>query len=84
MWAAADGHADVVTTLLVAGAEFSRSAAVRFYAVAICRARRADRCARVLLKAGADVTEAMQPKKTASLGPGGTQCVDVGGREWTL
>jgi ankyrin repeat protein len=64
MWAAADGHAEVVELLIKAGADIHATLSDSgftpfFFAV---REGRTD-VVRVLLKAGADVNEAMQPKK---------------------
>ncbi len=64
MWAAADGHTEVVELLVRAGADLHATLPDSgftpfFFAV---REGRTD-VVRVLLKAGADVNEAMQPKK---------------------
>jgi ankyrin repeat protein len=69
MWAAAEGHAEVLELLLHAGAEFRTplpggftplSFAVREGHIAVIRS---------LLKAGADVNEAMQPKSLSGRAP---------------
>ena len=69
MWAAAEGHAEVVEALLQAGADFRTPLpsgfTPLFFAV---REGRTD-VVRILLKAGADVNEAMQPKKSSGRAP---------------
>ena len=71
MWAAAEGHAEVVEALLQAGADFRTPLpsgfTPLFFAV---REGRTD-VVRVLLKAGADVNEAMQPTRSSGRAPPG-------------
>ena len=70
MWAAAEGHAEVVEALLKAGADFRDAAAFRVHAAVLRRARRAGSTSSAsCLKAGADVNEAMQPKRSAGRAP---------------
>src|SRR5262249_17095198 len=84
MWAAAEGHAVVVEALLQAGAEFPKpvpprvpppflaraggKAAVRRARVVGVRGGKTD-VVRILLKAGADVNEAMQPRRSSGTAP---------------
>ena len=57
MWAAAEGHADVVQALIAAGADVrSRLPSASRRCCSPCREGRLD-VVRVLLKAGADVNE---------------------------
>src|SRR5262249_15053531 len=69
MWAAADGHVDVVTALLAAGADFRTPLASGFTPLLFAAREGRTDVVRTLLKAGADVNEAMQPKKSAFKGP---------------
>ena len=67
MWAAAEGHADVVEVLDRGRRRFPRSLGLRLHAAAVCRQRRAHRRrAKVLLKAGADVNETVPVDGTAA------------------
>ncbi|MGY8688859.1 MAG: ankyrin repeat domain-containing protein, partial [Verrucomicrobiales bacterium] len=70
MWAAAEGHADVVKALLTAGADFKtpleRSGYTSFF-FAVREGR--TEVVNVLLEAGADIQAAMEPKKSGGKGP---------------
>jgi uncharacterized protein len=69
MWAAAEGHADVVSTLLAGKADFKTPSPSGFTPLLFAaREGRLD-VVRVLLKAGADVNEAIQSKKAGPRGP---------------
>ena len=70
MWAAAEGHAAVVESLVAAGADFQTPLADSgftpfFFAVRNGRSE----VVRVLLKAGVDVNETMQPQRPRGKGP---------------
>src|SRR5262249_12268302 len=69
MWAAAEGHAEVVQLLIHAGADFRTPLHSGF--TALCFAAREGRreVAQALLKAGADVKEAMQPQRSGGKNP---------------
>src|SRR4029453_8220710 len=70
MWAAAEGHAAVVQTLIDAGADIRVRVPSGFTPLLFAvREGRLD-VVRVLLKAGADVHEAMQPRKSSGKAPG--------------
>jgi ankyrin repeat protein len=69
MWAAAEGHADVVTALLKAGANFRTPLPSGFTPLLFAAREGRIDVVRVLLKAGADVNEALQPSKPAPRGP---------------
>ena len=69
MWAASAGHADVVTTLLDAGASFSTVLESGFTPLLFAvREGRMD-VVRVLLDAGADVNETVRPEDKPRGGP---------------
>ena len=71
MWAAADGHSDVVELLHKAGADFRASLPDSGFTPLFFAAREGRMgVVRVLLKAGADVNEAMQPRRPPAKGPG--------------
>jgi uncharacterized protein len=69
MWAAADGHADVVTTLLAAGAEFRAPLPSGFTPLIFAAREGRTDVVNVLLKAGADAHDSIQAKKAVSRGP---------------
>ena len=60
MWAAAEGHAEVVEALLEAGADFRTPLPSGFTPLLFAVREGRTHVARILLKAGADVNEAMQ------------------------
>jgi len=68
MWAAADGHVEVVSILLAAGADF-RTVALGFTPLLFAAREGRIDVVRVLLKAGVDVNEVLQPMKSVSRGP---------------
>jgi ankyrin repeat protein len=70
MWAAADGHAAVVETLLGAGADFRAALPDSGFTPWFFAARDGrSEVTQVLLKAGADVNEPMETKKASNKGP---------------
>jgi ankyrin repeat protein len=69
MWAAAEGHADVVSTLLAAGAELKSALPSGFTPLLFAAREGRIEVVRVLLKAGADVNDAIDVKKAGHLGP---------------
>jgi len=70
MWAAADGHAEVVDLLIKAGADTHAILPDSGFTAFFFAAREGrPEVVRALLKAGADVNEAMQPKKPQGKGP---------------
>jgi ankyrin repeat protein len=68
MWAAAEGHADVVAMLLAAGADFRTPLPSGFTPLLFAAREGRLEVVRALLKAGADVNEVLQPKKAAARG----------------
>jgi ankyrin repeat protein len=70
MWAAAEGHTEVVELLIQAGGDIHATLPDSGFTALFFAARegRTD-VVRTLLKAGADVNEAMQPRKPAGKGP---------------
>jgi uncharacterized protein len=69
MWAAAEGHPAVVEALLQAKADFRTPLPTGFTPLFFAvREGRTD-VVRILLKAGADVNEAMQPKRSSGRAP---------------
>ena len=71
MWAAAEGHADVVQALIDAGADFRTRLPSGFTPLLFAvREGRID-VVRVLLKAGADVNETIPVERTRRRGYGG-------------
>jgi ankyrin repeat protein len=68
MWAAAEGHAAVVQTLIDAGADFRAWLDSGFTPFLFAVREGQPDVARVLLKAGVDINETVQPKRS----PGGT------------
>ncbi len=83
MWAAADGHVEVVDALLEAGADFRTPLAVRLYAAVLRRARGTHaKWSSGCFEAGADVNETMRPEATDAAPHGKpTSAADSGGRE---
>src|SRR6266513_3488500 len=70
MWAAADGHAAVVELLINAGADFRTPLPDSAFApLSIATREGRTEVVRAVLKAGADVNETMQPRKTSGKGP---------------
>ena len=68
MWAAAEGHADVVKLLIDAQSEFQEPLPSGFTPLLFaCRAGHVE-TAKALIAAGADVKAAMQPKKSVAKG----------------
>ena len=70
MWAAAEGHAEVVEALIAAGADFRDAADLRVHALAVCGSRgKEPTLVRSLLKAGLDINEPVPapPKGTKRL-----------------
>jgi len=63
MWAAAEGHAEVIRRLLDGGPASARAALVVTLPCCLCRSGKVD-AARVLLAAGATLTEAAPDGKT--------------------
>lgn len=70
MWAAAEGHTDVVNLLIQAGAEVQATLDSGFTAFFFAAREGRRETVRALLKAGVDVNSVMEPRKTASKGPG--------------
>jgi ankyrin repeat protein len=70
MWAAAEGHAEVVELLFKAGADFRTPLPDSGFTPLFFAAREGrSEAVRALLKAGADVNETMQPRKASGKAP---------------
>jgi ankyrin repeat protein len=69
MWAAAEGHLQVVDLLIKSGADFKTPLEGGFTPLFFAVREGRSEVAKLLLNAGANVNEAMQPKRKASRGP---------------
>jgi ankyrin repeat protein len=69
MWAAAEGHAEVVAVLLAAGADCRTPLPSGFTPLAFAAREGRTEVVKLLLRAGADVNEAMQPRKASGRAP---------------
>jgi ankyrin repeat protein len=69
MWAAAEGHADVVSALIAAGADFKGAPPSGFTPLLFAAREGRLEVVRGLLKAGADVNDAIAVKRPAPRGP---------------
>jgi ankyrin repeat protein len=69
MWAAAEGHADVIRYLIKAGADFRTPLDSGFTPLLFAVREGRAEATKALLAAGADVNEATRPKRVANLGP---------------
>ncbi len=65
MWAAADGHAEVVDTLIKDGADFRTPLKSGFNPLFFAVREGRTNVVQILLNAGADVNEVMQPQKSS-------------------
>src|SRR6185437_4785256 len=69
MWAAAEGHADVVSILLAAKADFKTPLPSGFTPLLFAARDGRSDVVRALLKAGADIHDAIPNKRSVSRGP---------------
>ena len=69
MWAAAEGHVDVIDLLVKAGADVEKSTSKGFSAIMFAARQGHTDAAKRLLAAGVDVNSAMQPKSGGNRTP---------------